>query len=226
MRPSDELRARVLAAASQTPSPTRKVRRGRELVIGSVVAASSSFLFVSKGGFDLLEGNHPQVFAIGTAAGWIAIAALCLWIAFGRRRSMLGWPRAWLIAAALGAPVALALWTIVWAKLYPATTATCPPYISPIGNRCREIALSVTAVPLLALMIARRTTVPLHPAATGASFGAAIGAVAGVLIDLQCGCSAPLHVLVGHVLPVALLAAAGALGGHWLLAFRATERGD
>jgi hypothetical protein len=73
----------------------------------------------------------------------------------------------------------------------------------------------------MALLLARRQSDPVHPAASGAAFGAAFGSLVGFAVDIQCGCAATQHVLLGHVLPVAAIAGVGALCGNWLLAVRA-----
>jgi hypothetical protein len=119
------------------------------------------------------------------------------------------------------APVLLVLWTLSWTFVFPEAAHACPPNISPFGARCRDLTLAVSAVPLLALLFARRQTDPVHPAASGAALGAALGSLVGFAVDVQCGCAAIQHVLLGHVLPVAVIAGVGALSGNWLLAVRA-----
>jgi hypothetical protein len=47
------------------------------------------------------------------------------------------------------------------------------------------------------------------------------GAWASVLIDLHCECADLLHVTLGHVLPVAVLAAVGAIVGRRVIGMRA-----
>src|SRR5262245_30930298 len=138
MNPSEELRARVLAAAKEEPAPSRSALLARDVLVGAIVLALALALFEIMGGFNLLEGDRPLPFVIGTAAGWAIVAGLCTWIAFGRHRSMVGPPRSWLLIAAVGAPIALAIWLMIWSQLYPETMATCPPQISPFGKRCRD----------------------------------------------------------------------------------------
>jgi hypothetical protein len=57
----------------------------------------------------------------------------------------------------------------------------------------------------------------MSPTATGAAFGAGAGLGSALLIDLWCPVSYLPHLLVGHVLPIALLAAAGAAIGRRIL---------
>jgi hypothetical protein len=56
---------------------------------------------------------------------------------------------------------------------------------------------------------------------TGAALGVAAGAWGAVLIDLHCEMTDPLHVLLGHMLPVVLLAITGTLVARSVLAIRA-----
>ena len=66
----------------------------------------------------------------------------------------------------------------------------------------------------------RSVAKPITPAATGAAFGAGAGLGSAVLVDLWCPVSYVPHLLLGHVLPIAILAAAGALIGWRVLAIR------
>ena len=79
-----------------------------------------------------------------------------------------------------------------------------------------------TAIPpaVVAALAARRRSDALAPAATGAAFGAATGLGATVFVDLWCPVAYVPHLLLGHLLPVAVLSAAGAVGGALLLSMR------
>ncbi len=74
--------------------------------------------------------------------------------------------------------------------------------------------------PLLAMAFVRRNSDPNHPRLTGATLGVAAGACAWVFTDLWCPVAYVPHLLLGHVLPIMILAAAGALLGPWLIAVR------
>src|SRR5439155_555935 len=67
---------------------------------------------------------------------------------------------------------------------------------------------------------ARRRADPVQPATSGAAIGAACGLAAAALVDLWCPVAHLPHLLLGHLLPVALLALAGAIAGSRLLAIR------
>jgi hypothetical protein len=83
------------------------------------------------------------------------------------------------------------------------------------------MSLAMGAVPLAFLALTRRGEDPRHPGLQGAAMGVAIGACAWVLIDAWCPVAGVFHLLRGHVLPVVLLGALGALVGVKMLAVRA-----
>jgi hypothetical protein len=87
------------------------------------------------------------------------------------------------------------------------------------GERCLALSLLVAAGPLLSFLAIRRGT-PVQPALNGAVIGFAAGAFAWVAADLWCPVGYVPHVLLGHVLPLAVLAGAGALLGRALLSPR------
>jgi hypothetical protein len=55
---------------------------------------------------------------------------------------------------------------------------------------------------------------------TGAAFGAGAGLGSALLVDLWCPVFDASHLLLGHVLPIAALAAAGAVLGARMLGIR------
>jgi hypothetical protein len=81
------------------------------------------------------------------------------------------------------------------------------------------LSLFVAAGPLLSFLAIRRSA-PVQPALNGAVIGFAAGAFAWVAADLWCPIGYVPHVLLGHVLPLGVLAGVGALLGRALLAPR------
>ena len=63
----------------------------------------------------------------------------------------------------------------------------------------------------------------MHPVASGAALGVASGALAGLLVVLWCPVAAPMHVAVGHVLPIVALAMIGSVLGHHVMALRSAH---
>ena len=79
------------------------------------------------------------------------------------------------------------------------------------------MSVATGGILLFALLMAWRHVDPMSPTATGAAFGAGAGLGSALLIDLWCPVSYLPHLLIGHVLPIAVLAAAGAAVGGRIL---------
>jgi hypothetical protein len=210
-----ELKERVLAAARREPAPTRPqvVARARRLSASALAVAL--LLFFAVGGVRAAPRPIPLVAA--TALGWAAVAAAALWVAFARRRSMLGPPRSALWALVAGTPTVLFGWMLLWSTRLAAQPAI---WSSRIGLRCFGLTLLLAAWPLAALILARRQSDPIHPEATGAALGAAVGAAVGAFTDLWCPIAAPSHVAFGHISPILLLAVVGMIAGRVVIAIR------
>ena len=203
MIPTADLRARVLEAARREPSPPRRqVVLANLALVGTAIAALLSVLLTFGGGLD--KDPRPSAFVAGTTLAWACVALLATWIALGRGRSMLGRPRLWLAGAALVTPALLFAWMLVWNALYPETLRA---WAGRPGFLCLDFTLAMGAWPLVALVLARRSSDPVHPRATGAALGAMVGAWTGSLINLNCRIANPAHVALGHVLPVVILVA-------------------
>jgi hypothetical protein len=208
-----DLRERVLAAAASAPSRSRPAARRVALVatVASVALALAVFGWI--GGLDHSVGR-PRALTWGLAGGWSVVAASVTWLVLGRGGSTLARSPRLLSVAALSTPVACFAWMAVFADRYDEPFAR-------VGYRCLAYTLALAASPLALFLWARRGSEPRQPSAPGAAAGAMAGAWAGVLIDLWCPLTNAPHVLVGHVLPLTLLVAVGALVGARTLGLRA-----
>ena len=225
-----ELRARVLAAVAAEESPTRAAVRRRNLFIGLIAAASGIGAFVifaalmSEGHLLRLGGDvapHQRLersvaLVVATAGGALGIAATAVWLALRRGRSMLGRSRPRLLRGAALIPLGLLAWKVGCSV---ALGAAMVPWPERPGERCLALSLVVAAGPLLSFLAIRRSA-PAQPALNGAVMGIAAGACAWVAADLWCPVGYVPHVLLGHVLPLAVLAGAGVLLGQAFLAPR------
>lgn len=102
---------------------------------------------------------------------------------------------AWLVTAGLRAwdlPPAAAWGAVPWTK-------------------CFLFTVGISLVALAGLVPGLRHGWPVQPAITGALSLAAVGAAGALATTLECPSTAPVHELIGHLLPVALLAFSGAL---------------
>jgi hypothetical protein len=218
---SDHLKARVLASARATRSPTRRASQlERWLVLPSSVIVAAAIFFAFDG--PRHGQGRPLWFYLASSLGWMAVATLSLWAALGKGRSALGPSRPRLAALAVGTPAVLFAMMFGFAVLDPATTLLHPERI---GYRCLGLTVAGAVFPLLSLGFIRRGSDPVHPLATGAALGAACGAAAGVMVELWCPVAAPRHVAVGHILPIAIVTAFGALMGARVIALRPRPRG-
>ena len=223
------LRAQVLAAAAAEASPTRATVNRRNAFIGMVAAASGVGAFVifaalmSEGTLVRLGGEVAQRhlersswLVLATAGGALGIAAAALWLALGRGRSMLGRSRRWLLYGGLLIPICLLAWKVGCSMAFGDAMVRWPERL---GLRCLALSIVVAVGPLLSFVTMRRTAF-LHPALNGAALGLAAGACAWVAVDLWCPVAHVPHLLLGHVLPLLVLAGAGALLGQALLSLR------
>jgi hypothetical protein len=205
--PSPEVRARVLALVRERPSLRRSAVRRQVAALSIAALAVPLLAFVAVGGID--RGQRPWELVAITACGSLVLALAAIRIVLGPGPRTLGPPHSWLLAISIMAPLALLLWKLSWGAAYGEVTLS---WTERPGLRCFALSFVFGLWPLLAFALAQRRSDPVHPASLGAAIGAACGLWAGTLVDLWCPVSATYHVLLGHALPIVLLA----LGGGWL----------
>ena len=228
MSDSERLKRRIVAGVRAIPSPTRAVTRRREaLVLGGAVAAmvivflfGPPCFFGQRGGVRV--GPRPGALVAATTLGSAGIALAIVWLAIGRGRSMLGRSRALLVAAIGAGPLLLLGWKLGCSGRYAHMMDVDP---ARPGLRCLVLSLSTAVAPLVAFAFTRRAGGALQPVATGAAMGVTAGACAWIFTDLWCPLAAVPHLLLGHLLPVALMALAGVTLGRMLaIRWRATAQ--
>jgi len=213
MTPSSSLRDKVLADAAAHRARTRSEGRRRAALIYAVAALAGLPLFFAWGGIEHSAGR-PITLTIGIAIGALLLAITCAGVAWWRGKSAVGRPEGVLFAVAVLAPIATYVWLVMWHGRY-----ADPP--SHLGFRCLLMTM-VSGAPLLAAALyVRKRTVAVHPVASGAALGAAAGAFGEITVDLWCPITTSAHVLLGHALPIVILALAGAAIGRSVLALRA-----
>jgi hypothetical protein len=153
-----------------------------------------------------------------TFVGTSLLAALALHVAWGRARSMLGHPREVLMALTVGTPVTLFVWKVGWSLALDPNAWEWWTDDRP-GFKCLGLSTLLSSALLGSLVVARRGTDPVQPHVTGAAFGVASAAVAAAFTDLWCPVGAPMHVIIGHIVPMILFGVVGALVGNRILAF-------
>jgi len=159
-------------------------------------------------GWSAQLASHPR-FLAETLLGWIA-GATAITAAFQLAIPAPGRP-----ARRLALPLLLlALW--IGAYLLDLVAPALPPSTAGARHGCTLEVLIFGTPPLLLGLALLRRLAPLERAWTGAVVGAAAGAIPALLMQVAC-MYVPLHILVNHLAPVALLAAFGAGLGALLL---------
>ncbi len=213
---TEDLKARILAQAAARPSPTRDASRGYAWLIAPSSAIVAATLFFAFDGPRHGQGRAPWFYAASTI-GWAMVAALSVWGALARGRSAIGRPRPWLLVLAIGTPATLFAMMFGFAVAHPEVTSVHPERL---GLKCLGLTVAAAVFPLLSLALLRRGSDPVHPVATGAAFGSACGASAGVMVEMWCPVATPAHVAIGHILPILALTLIGALLGSRVIAMR------
>lgn len=210
-----DLKSRVLAAAQAEPSPTRAEQQKKALQIAAAGVVASMVVFFGTGGPD--AGHRAAGFFALSAIALALLSIAATFAALPRlRKTMTGAPTdvlVWLtiVAAPSVWIVEMALRTI-WPQ-FPVRTASVQSTLI-----CHACTLGMAVGPLLALLVLHRRSDAVHPAASGAAFGAVAGLWGALLIDLHCASNDLVHIALAHALPVLLLAAVGALLGRRMLA--------
>ena len=225
-----ELRARVLSAAAREPSPTRAKVVRRNTLLCTLGAVGGMMVFV----IFALSMPENQLLRLGgqvspqqyversvwlvatTAGGALGAASVALWLALWRGRSMLGRSRRTLLYGSALIPLGLFTWKVLSSVAFGYPMIAWPERP---GLKCLALSLLIAIGPLLAFLAVRRSA-PVRPALNGALMGVAAGACAWIAVDLWCPVASIPHLLLGHVLPLSILAAAGAILGNSLLTLR------
>ena len=219
MMPPHPLKLRVLEAVRQRPMP-RRADRLLPVVALAVLAAvimAAVLQWVPRllgevGGVAHAAGR-PAASGAWILAGTIVLALGSSWFVLPFRRSMLSPARGVLLAVAIGVPVLVGAWLVLWHATYD------DPFTR-TGWRCFALTGLTAPWSFAALAYASRRVEPRHPGTAGAALGAAAGAWAAVMVELWCPLSVSEHVLLGHVLPLLVLALAGSAIGARIFRLR------
>ena len=210
--PSLELKLRILRNVEATPVPTRAIESFRAICINAAALAVTMGAYWYCGGVRIT--GRPTNLVIGTAAGSVVIAIAGLTFLVGRDRNMLGRPRLSLLLVAALLPMALLAWKIYFSIQFP---HGLDRWSDRAGYRCLGLALCMGLLPLLTALYSRRGTDPSHPETAGMAVGVSVGLGVAVLVDLWCPVAYLPHLLVGHVMPIVVLALLGLAVGWKLL---------
>lgn len=212
MMPPESLKLRVLEAVRQRPMPPRTDRLAFSIGLAALAAMAmlavlqwAPPLFGEVGG-PLHAAGRPASSGAWILAGTLALALSSTWLVLPSRRSMLSPARGLLLAVAIGVPVLVGAWLVLWHPSY------ADPF-SRAGWRCFALTALTAPWPFAVLAYLGRRLEPRHPGTAGAALGSVAGAWAAVMIELWCPLAAQEHVLMGHVLPLVVLTLAGSAIG-------------
>ena len=214
--PPHALHDRIRARIAGSPAPTL---RTRSRVIAAIVAVPAIAALVVWTASRLvyhqlavgLDVDDPYATRLSlTLLALVAMTAGATVVALWRGRSGFGVGAVALaIVAALVAPVFAALTLI--RPLHVDDDAVRNVVISPWGVRCAVIAAIVGLAAMMAFTAALRRAAPVATRLRGTAIGAAAGAWAGLAVFVFCPSGDQQHLIAGHLVPMIVLIAIGAL---------------
>jgi len=206
-----DFKSRVLASVREVPAPTRKETLQRQTWLIAAGLTGALVLFFIKGGLRVTS-RPPSLIAL-SSVGTAMFVGVGMWLLFTRGPSGLRRPRTVLLGAALLSTVAFVSWRYGISALYGRAGA----WPGRVGLRCLVLSVGTGGLMLFAALVSWRRSDPITPRATGAAFGAGAGLGSALLVDLWCPVGYVPHLLLGHVLPIAILSLAGGLIGGRVL---------
>ncbi len=215
MTPHD-LRSRILAQATELPSPTRHDERKRRWLVAAAFAlvVIASVVFAH-------PGDRALVYLVVVLAADVAAVVAATWWLVSPGSALGRSPRT-TTSSAIGAAAILVSGAVL------ATTAAdgwSEALVDPLRHgTCFGLDVAVSTFLFAVVALGLRPVDPVAPRRTGAAIGVQVGVWASLLMALFCPVDALGHVLVMHVSPVALLFAAGALLGERLFGVRWLSR--
>lgn len=217
-KPPPELYARVRAAIDEDGAQHHEAAIAPRWWLGAIPLVAIAVLIgdAALRHLGLWRSGGLAAIAFGVAL----FAALTAWVTLGALsagRAGLGpsVSRLRLYALSVGGWSALVLALVV--RFGPLPNRTVTNALSPFGLPCMLMA-AVIGSAVLALMT--RTLLHAVPSAVGwrsAALGAAAGAWAGLALLVHCPGVAAQHLLVGHLLPIALFPLIGRLAAYRFL---------
>ena len=208
-----DMRQRILAAVGSEPAPTQRVVQQRGWLTFGGCAVVALAIFAWFGGIRIYD--RPGLLVVWTCLGWGIAAGVAAGLGVARGRAMLGRSTASLAMLVALTPLALLAWKV--GVTVPFGPQMMVPWPGRPGFRCLGLSVAMAAPLLGALFVLRRRSDPVHPAAAGAALGITAAITAGAFVDLWCPVAYLPHVLLGHILPLLLVAAFGAWAGRRLL---------
>lgn len=206
----DERIQRVVLAE---PAPARAVVERRRVIALGTALGWVALLVLALGPRRDLATLSPLYLGVWLGAPFVLAAALLVG-ALRRSPSGLGIPVGVSAALALAAPLALGSAALL---LTPPGLVTENADFARAACICLGLTLVGSAAPLGLAAFSLRRAFPAGAGWRSALVGGAAGLLGGGALNLHCSFVSPLHLLLGHALPVAIATALGALVGYRLM---------
>jgi hypothetical protein len=211
--PPAEFYARIRTAVAAIPAAKTSTRLRITVATAIVPLVTAAVLLVASRivhhpvlRVDL--GTHPTSELLIALLLIVGLTLLATLIAVGQGTRGLGSGASSLFLVALLVTPIYAVLTLAPPAATEATAASMAK-LSPWGPRCLALASVVGVLVLTSFTAALRRSVPAASRLRGAALGAAAGAWAGLGVFVFCPATEHRHLLVGHVLPIALLTLLG-----------------
>jgi hypothetical protein len=196
---NEEELIRTLARDSVPAAPMLRIER--QLALTLLCAATVVVVFTKMG--TALSGNLPVLPILACLAMLVASAV-------GAVVSSVPGRTAWRPAVVL-VVISLVVWIVdIIVRAASPEQATRNLWGDASWMKCLSFTTGVSFVAAFVLVIVIRRGWPLRPRVTAALTFVAGASAAALTTTLECPSNAPLHVLVGHIVPIAVVTSVGA----------------
>ena len=203
-----ELKSRVLAAALREPAPTRRtVRVQSAFWLGAVSALLGALAGIES---HFLWHGRPPLAVVMTSSGWAIVALFATWVGVGPGRAELPGARFLIWRVPILLPLGLLAWTLCWCVVLPEGPCRNDRWALLLPDS----ALTLAALPAVAVALWKVRADLLDPAATGAALATAMGGWSGCAVSLSCPSGQLSHILLEHFGPLVVLVLGGYAIGH------------
>jgi len=213
--PPEEISSRIRSAVAATPAAKTSTRVRVTVAMAVVPVVTAAVLLVAsqivyhRPALRVDMGTHPTSQLLIVLLLIVGLTLSATSVAVGRGARGLGsGATSLLLVALLVTPIYAALTLVIPLEASGATAAALAE-LSPWGLRCLAIAVTVGLLVLVSFTAALRRSAPVASRLRGAALGAAAGAWAGLSVFLFCPAADHRHLLVGHVLPIAIFTLLG-----------------
>jgi len=209
--PPEELLARIRTAVASAPASKVSTRLRITVALAAMPFLTSAVVLVASRivyhrpalRFDLATHPTSQLLIVLLLLVGLTLAATLIAVGRGERGLGSGVVSLFLVSLFV-TPIYGALTLASALGAGEAATASLVA-VSPWGPRCLALSAAVGLVVLFSFAAALRRSAPVASRLRGAALGAAAGAWAGLSVFIYCPATEYHHLLVGHVLPIAVL---------------------